>query len=97
MRLEGEYAVLIRPVVTEKTASLAQFNQYVFLVHRDANKTMIKDAVQKAFKVKVVNVRTVNQAGKLKRRGMRWVHRPSRKRAIITLAKGSQLDPTALS
>jgi len=86
----------MRPLVSEKTSKLAQFGQYVFLVHKDANKTQVKEAVQKAFKVKVVNVRTMNRPGKLKRRGWRWVRRSTQKRAIVTLAKGSQLDPTAI-
>ena len=97
MKANGEFAILIRPVVSEKTAGMAQMNQYVFLVHPDANKIQVKDAVQKAFKVKVVNVRTVTLKGKLKQRGWRSVRRPDQKRAIVTLAKGSQLDPSALT
>ena len=97
MKASGEFTILVRPVVTEKTASLAQMNQYVFLVHPDANKIQVKDAVQKAFKVKVVNVRTVTLKGKNKKRGWRTVRRSDQKRAIVTLAKGSTLDPSALT
>ena len=97
MKATGEFSVLIRPIVTEKTTMLAKMSQYVFLVHPDANKMQVKDAVQKAFKVKVINVRTKTLKGKLKKRGWRSVRRPDKKQAIVTLAKGSQLDPTALA
>ncbi len=97
MRLSSEYAVLMHPVVTEKTAKMAQMNQYVFSVHPAANKVQVREAVQKAFKVKVVDVRTWRLKGKLKRRGIRWVRRSDQKRAIVTLAKGTKLDLTAIS
>ena len=97
MKATGEFTILIRPIVTEKTASLSQMNQYVFLVNPDANKIQVKDAVQKAFKVKVVNVRTWTLKGKQKRRGGRTVRRSDQKRAVVTLAKGSTLDPSALT
>lgn len=97
MKANGEFTILIRPVVTEKTAGMAQDNQYVFLVHPDSNKIQVKDAVQKAFKVKVINVRTLTLKGKAKKRGWRTVRRSDQKRAIVTLAKGSQLDPSALT
>jgi len=97
VKATGEYSILVRPMITEKTSAMAQMNQYVFLVHPDANKIQIKDAVQKAFKVKVVNVRTLIMKGKAKMRGWRTVRRSDQKRAIVTLAKGSQLDPSALT
>jgi len=88
--------VIIRPVVTEKSARLAQFSQYVFVVHPDVNKIEVADAVQRLFKVKVTAVRTLNSAGKRKRRGMRWVRRPSVRRAIVTVAKGQRIDVSTL-
>ena len=92
------YDILRRPVVTEKsTAQSDADNQYTFEVDGRANKMQVKDAVQKAFKVKVINVRTKTLKGKLKKRGWRSVRRPDKKQAIVTLAKGSQLDPTALA
>ncbi len=88
--------IIIRPVVTEKSARLAQFNQYVFEIHRDANKIQIAEAIKSIFKVKVLSVRTINNAGKRKRRGGRWIRRAAKKRAIVTLAKGQQIDASAL-
>ena len=88
--------VLIRPVITEKSARLAQANQYVFAVHPDANKIEVAEAVRQVFKVKVTAVHTLNIAGKRKRRGMHWVRRSSSKRAIVTVAKGQSIDVSAL-
>ena len=93
--MEGE-EILVRPIITEKSARLAQFNQYVFAVHPDANKIQVAEAVRKMFKVKVMSVHTMNVGGKRKRRGMHWVHRSSSKRAIVTVAKGQQIDVSAL-
>jgi large subunit ribosomal protein L23 len=92
--------VLIQPVITEKSARMAQDNQYVFAVNQDATKIDVRGAVEKMFKVKVVAVRVVNVKGKLKSRGLgravRWIRRPDVKRAVVRLAKGQQIDPTAL-
>ena len=89
-------SIIVRPVVTEKSARLGQQSQYVFVVARDANKIEIADAVRKIFKVQVLSVRTMNSAGKRKRRGNRWVRRAAIKRAIVTLAKGQQIDAATL-
>jgi len=89
--------IIVRPVITEKSARLAQGGQYVFVVHQHANKPQVAEAVEKLFKVKVVSVRTVTRHGKVKRRGTRYVYRSSSRRAIVTLAKGSTLDVTAMS
>lgn len=88
--------IIIRPVVTEKSARLAQFNQYVFEIRRDANKIQVAEAIRTIFKVKVLNICTINSAGKRKRRRNRWVRRAAVKRAIVTLAKGQQIDASAL-
>ncbi len=88
--------VLLRPLITEKSTRLAQDSQYAFVVSRDANKIQIRDAIQRIFKVNVLDVRTMNIDGKLKRRGVRWTRRSASKRAIVTLAKGQQIDPGTL-
>ena len=56
--------VLIAPVVSEKSYGLLDINKYTFLVHKDANKTEIKIAVEKVFNVKVTSVNTLNRPGK---------------------------------
>lgn len=88
-------AVILHPVVTEKSARLSQGGQYVFAVHPGATKIQIAAAVAVLFKVKVRSVRTVNREGKRKRRGAHWTRRPASKRAIVTLVAGQQIDVTA--
>ena len=61
--------VLKRPVISEKSVGLIEENKYSFWVDTDANKIEIKNAVEKMFKVKVVEVRTINVDGKKKRVG----------------------------
>ncbi len=90
-------SVLLKPVITEKSARLAQENQYVFAVHPDATKIEIGAAVTAIFKVKVEAVRTVTRLAKIKRRGARWSTRGGGRRAIVRLAAGQQLDVTGIS
>ena len=59
--------ILIKPVVSEKASTLREQNKYVFVVHPDATKTQIKDAVSSLFKVKVIGCTTMNVLGKMKR------------------------------
>ncbi|MBQ5951303.1 MAG: 50S ribosomal protein L23 [Lachnospiraceae bacterium] len=66
------YDVILKPVITEKSMNQMADKKYTFLVHPDANKTMIKEAVEKMFSgVKVASVNTLNQDGKEKRRNTR--------------------------
>ena len=66
------YDVILKPVVTEKSMNAMSEKKYTFLVHPEANKTMIKEAVEKMFPgTKVASVNTQNLDGKNKRRGMR--------------------------
>ena len=65
------YDVILKPVVTEKSMAGMSEKKYTFLVHPEANKTMIKEAVEKMFEgAKVKKVNTMNLDGKTKRRGM---------------------------
>ena len=89
-------SIIVRPLVTEKSARLTQDNQYAFVVNKNANKIQIRDAIQRIFKVKVLKVRTMNLDGKLKHRRARWIRRSASKRAIVTLAKGQQIDTGTL-
>ena len=85
--------VIRRPMVTEKsTRQKEESRQYVFEVHRDANKIEIQSAVERLFKVKVLQVRTSNVLGKVKRLGRRYGKRPDWKKAIITLREGDRID-----
>ncbi len=84
------YDVLRRPLVTEKTNyQISKLHQYVFEVSDDATKTMVKDAVELLFKVKVQRVNIMNTAAKRTRRARSRrmvVRNPSYKKAIVTLS-----------
>lgn len=83
------YEVLRRPLVTEKSNyQSSQLHQYVFEVATDANRTLVKDAIEQLFNVTVVRVNIINVAAKRSRksRSRRWViSRPTYKKAIVTL------------
>ena len=84
------YDVILKPVITEKSMNAMADKTYVFLVHPDANKTMIKDAVQKMFEgVKVEKVNTMNIKGKKKRRGMVVGRTAATKKAYVQLTEDS--------
>ena len=70
------YDVILKPVVTEKSMNIMAEKKYTFLVHPEANKTMIKEAVEKMFDgVKVADVKTMNCEGKKKRRGIEYLQK----------------------
>jgi large subunit ribosomal protein L23 len=84
------YDVVIRPVITENSMSLMADKKYTFLVHPDANKAMIKEAVEKMFDgVKVAKVNTMNCDGKTKRRGMVYGKTAKSKKAYVQLTADS--------
>ena len=84
------YDVILKPVVTEKTMELMADKKYTFLVHTEANKTMIKEAVEKMFAgAKVKSVNTMNLDGKTKRRGMVYGKTAKTKKAIVQLTADS--------
>ncbi len=85
--------IIRRPLVTEKsTRQKEESRQYVFEVHRDSNKVEIQSAVERLFKVKVLQVRTSTVLGKIKRLGRRYGKRPDWKKATVTLKEGDRID-----
>ena len=85
------YAVILKPVVTEKSMNAMTDKKYTFLVHPDANKTMIKEAVEKMFPgTKVESVNTMNNEGKKRRRGMVFGMTAKTKKAIVKLTADSK-------
>ena len=85
------YDVILKPVVTEKSMAAMGEKKYTFLVHTEANKTMIKEAVEKMFEgTKVKSVNTMNLDGKTKRRGMTFGKTAKTKKAIVTLTADSK-------
>jgi large subunit ribosomal protein L23 len=86
------FEVIRRPLITEKSTRLQEINDYAFEVASKATKKQVKDAVEKAFKVKVVKVNMLNVRGKEKRMGRRLIMTPSKKKAIVTLASGNKIQ-----
>jgi len=85
------YDVIQKPVVTEKSMNAMASKKYTFLVHTDANKTMIKEAVEKMFPgTKVAGVNTMNLDGKTKRRGTTFGKTSKTKKAIVQLTADSK-------
>jgi len=85
--------IIIRPLITEKSTQQKETNnQYVFEVHRDANKIEIQSAVERLFKVKVSQVRTSNVLGKVKRVGRKYGKRQDWKKATVTLKEGDRIE-----
>ena len=88
-----KYQVVIKPLVTEKGTHQAQrLNAYPFQVHKGANKTEIKQAIEKIYNVKVKEVRTANRKGKVRRRGYSKGLTPSWKKAVIVLHADHAID-----
>ena len=84
--------VVIRPVVSEKSYAGLDSNKYTFLVHPDASKTEIKEAIQKIWNVHVLGVNTMKRRGKVKRQRFVEGKRADQKRAVVTLAEGDQIE-----
>ena len=84
------YDVLLKPVITEKSMELMADKKYTFLVHTEATKSQVKEAVEKMFSgTKVKSVNTMNLDGKTKRRGMTYGKTAKTKKAIVQLTEDS--------
>jgi large subunit ribosomal protein L23 len=91
--MKNLYAVIRRPIITEKGNLQKELNNKVtFEVHPDANKNEIKAAVETIFKVRVLNVCSLNQRGKIKRVGRFFGKRRNWKKAIVTLGPNDQIE-----
>ena len=85
------YDVILKPVVTEKSMELMADKKYTFLVHTEATKSQIKEAVEKMFEgTKVASVNTMNSVGKKKRRGRTVGTTAKTKKAIVQLTEESK-------
>jgi large subunit ribosomal protein L23 len=86
-------AVLLRPVISEKSVMETERNNYTFAVARDANKFQIKAAVEEQFKVDVLGVRVLTVQPKQKRRGRRQLGTvPGWRKAVVTIADGQKIE-----
>ena len=89
---ERAYSIIQKPILTEKSTNLNQFNQYSFIVSKNSNSSEIKMAIEKIFKVKVTKINTAIIRGKLKTFKGSLGYKKNYKKAIITLAEGSTID-----
>ena len=90
--MSNYHDIIIAPIITEKSASLEQKGTYVFKVANKANKTEIKQAIEKIFGVKVVNVTTLNVHTKKKRVGRYTGMSNKYKKAYVKLAEGNTIN-----
>lgn len=88
----SHYDIIQAPVFSEKAFAGMERGAYTFWVNPKATKTEIKDAIQRAFDVKVVGINTMNVPGKLKRVGRFMGHRNDRKKVVVRLAAGQKID-----
>jgi large subunit ribosomal protein L23 len=90
--LDKAYDVIKKPITTEKSTNLQQFNQYSFIVSKKSNSFEIKKAIEMIFKVKVNKVNTSILRGKGKTFKGQYGFRKDTKRAIVTLEEGNTID-----
>ncbi len=87
------YQVIKEPHITEKAnLQKGESNKVSFKVHRQANKVEIRQAVETLFKIKVLDVRTMNMRGKSRRMGKHVGRKPHWKKAIVQLAPGENIE-----
>ena len=85
------YDVILKPVITEKSMNAMSLKKYTFLVHTEATKAQIKEAVEKMFEgTKVKSVNTMNMDGKSRRRGTVVGKTAKTKKAIVQLTEDSK-------
>ncbi|MFC4637958.1 50S ribosomal protein L23 [Deinococcus hohokamensis] len=87
----SHYDIIQKPVISEKAYAGMERGVYSFWVSKDATKTDIKGAIEKAFDVKVVGISTMNVRGKRKRVGRFIGQRADRKKAVVRLAEGQTI------
>ena len=90
--LERAYDIIKKPITTEKSTNLQQFNQYSFIVSNNSNSSEVKKAIEMIFKVKVNKVNTSLLRGKGKTFKGIYGFRKDTKRAIVTLEEGNTID-----
>ena len=89
---ERAFSIIQKPILTEKSTNLNQFNQYSFVVSKNSTSSEIRDAIQKIFKVKVLKVNTSIMRGKSKSFKGSVGYKKDFKKAIVTLAEGNTID-----
>jgi len=90
--MNKKYDIIHAPIITEKSAMMANENKYAFKVDSRANKTEIKQAIESIFKVKVVSITTANSHPKKRRVGKYTGYTDKYKKAIVKLAEGNSIS-----
>ena len=88
---ERAFSIIKKPLTTEKSTNIQQFNQYTFIVAKDSNANEIKNAIEKIFKVKVAKINTQINRGKLKSFKGNIGFRKDIKKAIVTVKEGNTI------
>ncbi len=86
------FEVLRRPIVTEKTTEMLDQSKFTFEVAKGANKMQIREAVEKAFSVNVVDVNVIRVPGKTRRVGKRQVQTSAWRKGVVTLKPGQKIE-----
>ena len=89
---ERALSIIKRPLMTEKSTNLNQYNQYTFIVDKKSNAHEIQQAIEKIFKVKVIKINTSIMRGKLKSFKGDIGYKKDYKKAIVTLVEGNTID-----
>ena len=89
---ERAYSIIKKPITTEKSTNLQQFNQYTFMVSKNSDSNEIKQAIEMVFKVKVLKINTSILRGKSKTFKGNFGFRKDIKKAIVTLKEGNTID-----
>ena len=90
--MNKKFDIIYAPIITEKTAMMANENKYAFKVDPRANKTEIKQAIESIFKVKVESITTANSHPKKRRVGKYTGYVDKYKKAIVKLAEGNSIN-----
>lgn len=88
------YDIVVKPVITEKSTLVSEYNQVVFQVAKDSTKPQIKAAIEALYGVKVLAVNTMVSKGKTKRWKGQEYRRSDVKKAVVTVADGDRIDVT---
>ena len=86
------YQVLLKPTITEKSTLLQESGRYTFQIAPEANKGLVKEAVEKNFNVTVIDVNITKLHGKRKRYGPKVKKMPDTKKAVVTLKPGDRIN-----
>ena len=89
---ERAFSIIKKPIMTEKSTNLNQYNQYSFIVSKDSCSNEIRKSIEKIFKVKVTKVNTSIMRGKLKSFKGKLGYKKDFKKAVVTLAEGNTID-----